>query len=294
MKHLNVNASFDFVGIRKFSYGLSLAVLVISLLSLGLQGLNLGIDFTGGTVLRIETRSDLAIEDLRDALGTVGHGQSQIQEMEKDQYQIKMDHMTQEDQDLLLKDLADQVGEITLVQGDSVGPSMGQEILQKGILALVVAIGLMVAYISFRFEWRFALSGILALVHDIVITLGFFSLLQLEVNAAFIAAILTIFGYSINDSIVVFDRIRENIGQVKKDKLPGLVNYSIASTLRRSIYTSVSTLIPLVAVFALGGETTKLFTLAMIIGISAGAYSSIFVGAPLWLDVSLRSKKKRF
>lgn len=294
MKHFDHRTSFDFVGTRKISYTISLIAILIGLVSLLFQGLNLGIDFTGGTVLRIETASPVAIEDLRASLHDIGEGNQQIQEMDNGNYQIKMEYMTQEAQDAFLAELGAAVGEVKLVQGDSVGPSMGEEILQKGLIALVVAIGLMVAYITFRFEWRFALAGILALLHDIFITIGFFSLFQIEVNAAFIAAILTIFGYSINDSIVVFDRIRENIGQVKKDRLPSLVNYSISSTLRRSIYTSVSTLIPLIAIFALGGDTTKSFTLAMIIGIAAGAYSSIFVAAPLWLDMSLKSGKKRF
>lgn len=292
MGRFKLDAINDFVGKRKIAYITSSIILLTGLASLLLQGLNLGIDFTGGTVLRIDSQEELRIEELREGLEKTEFSGSQIQAMDHGHYQIKTEFMSQEEQDAFLAELSGLVGEVSLVKGDSVGPSMGKEILQKGIIALVVAIGLMIAYISFRFEWRFALAGILALLHDILLTVGIFSIFQLEVNSAFIAALLTIFGYSINDSIVIFDRIRENLGRVNKNRLPELVNYSVSSTFRRSIYTSVSTLLPLIAVFALGGETTQMFTLAMIIGIAAGAYSSIFIAAPLWLDMALRGRKK--
>lgn len=286
--------TFDFIRNRKINYIISIILLVISLISLLFQGVNLGIDFTGGTVLRIEVAEQTDIANMRETLKNINHGDDQIQALEGNHYQIKTAYMEQSEQDEFLKELSGQMNGVKLVQGNSVGPSMGQEILNKGILALVIAIFLMIAYITFRFEWRFAVTGILALFHDIFITIGFFSLFQWEINSAFIAAILTIFGYSINDTIVVFDRIRENLGQVKKSDLPELVNYSISSTFRRSIYTSISTLIPLFAVIIFGGETTKMFTLAMAIGIIAGAYSSIFVAAPLWFDFANHSSKKRF
>ncbi len=284
----------DFVSKRKIWYVISVLVILAGLISLFTQGLNLGIDFTGGSVLEVEIKKDVAISEVRASLSDMGHKGVQIQKLKDGNFQIKTSFMDQTQQDKFLAELSKKVGKVELVQGNAVGPSVGQEIFQKGMIALAVAILLMIAYISFRFEWRFALAGNIALFHDILVTLSIFSILQLEINASFIAAILTIFGYSINDTIVVFDRIRENLGKVKRENLADTVNHSINATLRRSIYTSVSTLIPLIAVFLFGGDTTKLFVLAMIIGISSGTYSSIFVASPIWYDFSMRSKKKRF
>lgn len=286
--------SFDFVQKRKIMYIISALLVIASLVSVAFQGLNLGIDFTGGTVLQLAFEEDTDVATVRDTLGEMGHENAQIQEVDNGHYQIKTYYMNQADQDAFVEELGTKLSPADIAQGNTVGPSMGKEILNKGIVALVVAIVLMIAYITFRFEWRFALTGIIALFHDVIVTVGLFSIFQWEVNSTFIAAVLTIFGYSINDTIVVFDRLRENLGSVKKEALASLVNYSISSTIRRSLYTSISTLIPLTAVFVLGGDTTKMFTLAMIIGIASGAYSSIFVAAPMWYDVAMRSKKKRF
>ena len=287
--------NFNFIKARKISYILSLVIIVAGIVSLIAQGLNLGIDFTGGTVMEVSFSDSMEIADLRQDLADIDYGNATIVQMANGDYQIKMPFMDQTAQDEFISSLNDATGnEADVVQASAVGPSMGTEIFQKGIIALVVAIILMVAYISFRFEWRFALAGNIALFHDIFVTLAFFSLFQWEVNSSFIAAILTIFGYSINDTIVVFDRIRENLGRVKREDLGSTVDRSIKSVIRRSLYTSISTLIPLIAVCAFGGDTTRLFVLAMIIGITSGTYSSIFVASPLWYDISMKSKKKRF
>lgn len=287
--------NFIFIKARKISYILSLVIIAAGIVSLIAQGLNLGIDFTGGTVMEVSFSDSMEIADLRQDLADIDYGNATIVQMANGDYQIKMPFMDQTAQDEFISSLNDATGnEADVVQASAVGPSMGTEIFQKGIIALVVAIILMVAYISFRFEWRFALAGNIALFHDIFVTLAFFSLFQWEVNSSFIAAILTIFGYSINDTIVVFDRIRENLGRVKREDLGSTVDRSIKSVIRRSLYTSISTLIPLIAVCAFGGDTTRLFVLAMIIGITSGTYSSIFVASPLWYDISMKSKKKRF
>ncbi|MEE0435006.1 MAG: protein translocase subunit SecF [Peptococcaceae bacterium] len=286
--------SFNFVGKRKFSYILSCIILIAGIVSLFVQGLNFGVDFTGGTVFQIQFEQDKEIADLREELGSIGYDGVQIQELENGNFQIRTEFMDQTAQDAFEDELTDAAGSFDVLSANAVGPSVGREILLSGILALIVAVVLMVIYITVRFQWRFALAGNLALFHDILITVGIFSIFQLEVNSNFVAAILTIFGYSINDKIVVFDRIRERLGNVKKDDLAHTVNQSIWSTLRRSIFTSLTTLIPIVCVFFLGGETTKLFVLALIIGIISGAYSSIFVASPLWYDLSMKSKKKRF
>ena len=286
--------NFDFIGKRKFAYALSCIIIIAGIVSLFVQGLNFGIDFTEGTVFQVQYEDNKEISDLRDELGTMGYDGAQIQQMDNGAFQIKTEFMDQTAQDEFEQQLKDASGSFEVLSTNAVGPSIGQEILLSGILALIVAVVLMVVYITIRFQWRFALAGNIALFHDILVTVSIFSIFQLEVNSNFVAAILTIFGYSINDTIVVFDRIRERLGSVKRDNLAMTVNNAIQSTLRRSLFTSLTTLIPILCVFFFGGETTKVFVLALIIGIVSGTYSSIFVASPLWYDMSMKSKKKRF
>lgn len=287
--------NFDFIGKRKFAYVLSCILIIAGIVSLCVQGLNFGVDFTGGTVYQIQFEDKMDIAELRSDLGDIGYDGAQLQEMDDNTFQLRTDFMDQTAQDEFVDELTEAVGApFEVLQANAVGPSIGQEILLSGVLALVIAIVLMIVYITVRFQWRFALAGNLALFHDILITVGIFSIFQLEVNSNFVAAILTIFGYSINDTIVVFDRIRERLGAVKRDDLAQTVNYGIQSTLRRSLFTSLTTLIPIICVFIFGGDTTRLFVLALIIGIVSGTYSSIFVASPLWYDMSMKTKKKRF
>ena len=286
--------NFDFIGKRKFAYALSCIIIIAGIVSLFVQGLNFGIDFTGGTVFQVQYEDNKEISDLRDELGTMGYDGAQIQQMDNGAFQIKTEFMDPTAQDEFEQQLKDASGSFEVLSTNAVGPSIGQEILLSGILALIVAVVLMVVYITIRFQWRFALAGNIALFHDILVTVSIFSIFQLEVNSNFVAAILTIFGYSINDTIVVFDRIRERLGSVKRDNLAMTVNNAIQSILRRSLFTSLTTLIPILCVFFFGGETTKVFVLALIIGIVSGTYSSIFVASPLWYDMSMKSKKKRF
>ena len=287
--------NFDFIGKRKFAYVLSCVIIIAGIISLFVQGLNFGVDFTGGSVYQIQFEEKMDIAELRSDLGDIGYDGAQLQEMDNNTFQLRTEFMDQTAQDAFVSELTDAVGTpFEVLPVNAVGPSVGQEILLSGVLALVIAIVLMIVYITVRFQWRFALAGNIALFHDILITIGIFSIFQLEVNSNFVAAILTIFGYSINDTIVVFDRIRERLGAVKRDELAQTVNYGIQSTLRRSLFTSLTTLIPIVSVFFLGGDTTRLFVLALIIGIVSGTYSSIFVASPLWYDFSMKTKKKRF
>lgn len=284
----------DFIGKRKLWYAISLVILLAGLVSLIFQGLNLGIDFTGGTNLQLKFENKLDVAQVRSAFTEVGITSAQIQELDDGTYQVKIPYLENEKLIETTNSLKTKLGGLEVLSADSIGPTMGKEIFQKGLIALIVAIFLMVVYISVRFEWRFAFTGILALLHDIFVTLGLFSIFQWEINSTFVAAVLTIFGYSINDTIVVFDRIRENIGQVKRENLSTVVNNSIKLSLTRSIYTSVSTLIFLISLLLFGGETTKMFVLAMTLGIAFGTYSSIFIASPIWYDISLKSKKKRF
>jgi len=283
----------DIIGKRKIWYILSLVIIIPGLISLMLQGLNLGIDFAGGSVMQLKFAQQVDIADLREGLTEFDLGGSKIQVMDNDSYQVKTIELSQEKQDEVINALTEKFGEVEILRNESVGPTIGKELRTAGLISLTLAILVIVLYISYRFELHFAIAAILSLVHDVFIVVAIFSILQLEVDSTFIAAVLTILGYSINDKIVVFDRIRENLSTVKKEDLAPLVNTSIIQSLTRSLNTSISTLILLVALFFLGGETTKLFVLAMIIGIVAGTYSSLCIASPIWYEIKMRSKAKR-
>lgn len=283
----------DFIGKRKIWYALSLIIIIPGIISLMFQGLNLGIDFAGGNIMQVKFQQEVSIEEIRAELSKENLGSSKIQLMDDGSYQIKTPVLAQEEQDALMAKISGDLGELEILRSELVGPTVGKELLTNGLVSLAIAVCLIVAYISYRFEFKFALAAIIALFHDVLITISVFSLLQLEVDSTFIAAVLTIFGYSINDTIVIFDRIRENMHGVKKAQLAEMINHSIMQSLSRSINTSLSTLILLVALFIFGGQTTKVFVLALIIGITSGAYSSIFNASPLWYDLKMMGKGKR-
>jgi len=282
----------DFVGKRKIWYIISLLIIVPGLFSLAIQGLNLGIDFAGGNLIQVDFTQNVTTAEVRSALGTINLQDSGIQASDNNSFIIKTKVMEESEQDNLVSTLEKELGELEIQRSEKVGPTIGKELRRSGFLALGVAILLMVVYITFRFEFKFAVAAIIALLHDILVTLAFFSILQIEIDVAFIAAILTIFGYSINATIVIFDRVRENMKKSKKHELPSLVNTSIMQTMVRSIITSVTTLFVLFALFFFGGETTKNLVLALLIGITSGAYSSIFLSSPLWIDLRRIGKNK--
>lgn len=284
--------AMDFVGKRKICYIISSVIIIAGLLSVFIQGLNLGIDFAGGNLYQVSFTEQVEISQVREAINDLDIGTNRIQELDDGSYQIKTLFMDQATQEKFVADLDSALGGCTLLRAESVGASVGAELLKNGLIALFVAVLLMIAYITWRYEWRFAISAIAALFHDVLVTLAVFSIFQLEVESYFIAAVLTIFGYSVNNTIVIFDRIRENTVRVKKDQLAEVVNLSNKQSLTRTINTSVSTLILLVALFIFGGQTTRMFVLAMIIGITAGTYSSIMVAPSLWYDLRMKSKGK--
>ncbi|MDD4047230.1 MAG: protein translocase subunit SecF [Clostridia bacterium] len=282
----------EFIRNRKIWYALSLIVILASLVSLFVQGLNFGIDFTGGTLFHLKfEKVDITSAELRTALEGFDLEKSSIQESDGS-YIIKTVEMDQARQVEVLKGLEDTFGKYDLLRGEKVGPVIGKELRQAGILALIIASILQVIYITVRFEFKFAIAAILALLHDAIITVGFFSFLQYDVDTTFIAAILTIIGYSINDTIVIFDRIRENLKNRRKEDLADLVNKSIKQNLVRSINTSVAVLFILFALLIFGGETTKNFSVALLVGVVSGVYSSIFVASPLWYDLRAENKSK--
>lgn len=275
----------DFIGKRKFAYALSLIVIAICVGSLFVQGLNFGIDFTGGTLLQIKfADSNITSEDVRGALKDFDLEKSSIQESSDGSFTIRTVELDQARQDQVVSGMKEKIGDFEILRSEKVGPVIGAELRRAGLLALFIASILQIIYITIRFEFKFAIAAILALLHDAIIAVGFFSIFQIEVNSAFIAAILTIIGYSINDTIVIFDRIRENMKKRRKETLAEVVNNSVSQTLVRSINTTVAVLFVLVALFFLGGETTKNFSLALLVGTVSGAYSSIFVASPLWYE----------
>lgn len=283
----------DVIGKRKIWYAISIIVLVAGLVSLLVQGMNLGIDFIGGNRINVQFAQQVDIADLRTALTENGLEGSKIQEMSDGSYLLKTAEMDQAKQDAVMADLESRFGEFEIVESGLVGPSVGAELKKNALISLALAVVLMIAYITYRFEMHFAIAGVLALFHDIFVVVALFSIFQLESDSTFIAALLTIFGYSINDKIVVFDRIRENMGRVKKDQLSGLVNDSIKQSFTRSMNTSISTLILLMALFFFGGQTTRIFVLAMIIGVVAGTYSSLCIASPIWYEFKMHLKGNR-
>ncbi|MBU7007873.1 protein translocase subunit SecF [Phosphitispora fastidiosa] len=282
----------DIVGRRKIWFAISLLVIIPGLISMAFKWvtlgspLNLGIEFTGGNLINIEFKSDVTVAQLRDVLKEVGLEKSSIQMSGSRAAIIRtvvLDDKKQADLMSLLKEKIGPYDEEKL-SISKIGPTIGKELTRNAILALLIAAALMVAYISYRFEFRFGISAIVALLHDVFITLGLFSIFWWEVDSTFVAAILTIIGYSINDTIVIFDRIRENLNKRKKgEDLEQMVNKSILQTLVRSINTVLTVVFILLALLVYGGATIKIFTLALLIGVVSGAYSSIFNASPMWV-----------
>ncbi len=285
---------FHFIKLRKIWYIISVAVIIPGIISLMLQGLNLGIDFTGGTIMEVRFDKAVNVQDVRKAVNSLDiEGSKSIQQSGDKDYIIRTRVLSQEESDKLFSQMQDKLGKATLLRTDLVGPVIGKELAYKAFLALAIASVLMVIYITIRFEFKQGIAAIIALLHDTLIVTGVFSLFQIEVDTAFVAAVLTIIGYSINDTIIIFDRIRENLrGQKKGETLEDLVDKSLWQTLARSINTVLTVMFVLLAMYFLGGSTIKTFVLAMLIGVSSGAYSSIFNASPLWVDLKLLEKRK--
>lgn len=283
----------DFYGKRKLFYGISIAFLLVSLASLFIQGINKGIDFQSGTLIDIKFQDEVAMDQVRGVLREYGLENSAITQDSEGAYTIKSVEISQEDQTKLLDSFTAALGQYDLQRIESVGPTVGRELTQNGILALLIASLLMVIYISIRFQLKFAISAILCLMHDVMIMLGMFSLFQVEIESSFIAAVLTIVGYSINNTIVIFDRVREIKKQSPKTGPAELVNASICQCMTRSINMAVTVLAVLLCLLFLGGETTRVLALALVIGNVAGFYSSVFISGNLWADLEAAGGRKK-
>ena len=294
LKLVPTETNINFVQFRKLAVALSALLLIASVYLFFSKGLNFGIDFKGGTLIEIATDGPADIADLRTRLSALDIGEVQIQEFgSPDDVLIRVGeakNSTDNKENLSAVDkIRTELGEsVQFRRVEVVGPQISDELVQKGTLAVTVAIGLMLVYIWFRFEWQFSLGAVIALIHDIILTIGLFSFLQLEFGLPIIAALLTIVGYSMNDTVVVYDRVRENLRKYKKMPLIDLFNMSINNTLSRTVMTSVTTLLALFALYFLGGEVIRGFTFAMILGVFVGTYSSIFIAGPALLVLGVK------
>lgn len=289
--------NLSFLRYHRVAFAASATMLLASVALFFALGLNYGIDFRGGVMMDIGTEESPAdIAGLRESIGALGLGDVQIQRFgEPDNVLIRVEEQPAagEGEDGADLDVVTLIRE-TLGEGveyrrvEVVGPKISGELIRSGVLAVLGAIALVLIYIWVRFEWQFSLGAIMALVHDVVATIGVFSLLRLEFNLSIIAAILTIVGYSLNDTVVIYDRVRENLRKYKKMPLADLLDLSINQTLSRSLMTSVTTLLALLALYLFGGEVIRGFVFAMIWGVFVGTYSSIFIAAPLLMLLGVK------
>lgn len=294
---------------RKIWYGISILIILAGLISFFIQGFNFGIDFTGGSYLQLtfyqadsdNTASDsnvkgvqISMEDLRAVINKYVEHTPSIQYDETNKsYVIRTDITEKEDVDTLLSAVKSTIGPFNVERNELIGPTIGSELTQKALEALAIAAVLMLIYITVRFRFYFGLASIITLVHDALIVLSVFTIFQFEISSSFIAAILTVIGYSINATIIVFDRVRENQPNYKAGDFSVLLDDSVTQTFARTVNTTWATLLTLLALIVFGGDTTKIFVLAMIIGILAGLYSSICLSCSLFYDLQTHFGDKK-
>ena len=287
--------NINFVSSFKKANIISITVFIIRILFILFKGLNYGIDFKGGTLIELRTDTSTKASSIRNSLNSMNLGDINVKKFGKDgDYLIKVEQKNIKNSDLIpsiKKTLKNNLNsEIDFRRVENVGPKVSAELLESSIIAISLALAAMLFYIWVRFEWQFSVGSIIALLHDVVITLGLFSLLSLEINLSIIAAVLTIVGYSMNDTVVIYDRIRENLLKYSKISISDVSNLSINETLARTIITSVTTLLALLSIYILGGEILRGFSFAMILGVIIGTYSSIFVASPILKFFKVSSK----
>lgn len=286
----------DLMGKRKLWFMIGGAVVILSLLALLIFGLNLGIDFAGGTIIEFGFEEQVETDEVRTILADIGIAEdATLQTTTEDEYQgiiVRTGELSPEEIEEVENAVVDNFSGAEVLRTDMVGPTIGEELRRQAILALLVAGLAMVIYISFRFELKFAVTTLATLSHDVIFTVGIFALLGREINTAFVAALLTIVGYSINDTIVIFDRIRENMKLYRKLPFIEQANRAVVDTLPRSINTSMTTLVAILAIYLFGGAAIRNFMLALFIGLAVGTYSSIFVASPILVSWDIRSKAK--
>ena len=275
---------------------LSLFLILISLVLLTFKGLNYGVDFKGGTLIELRSLDKtLSIADLRKSFNKLNLGDVTVKKFGKENdYVVKFEKKQSIEENFIENikvELSNDIGNIfEFRRVESVGPKVSSELLKSGVIAIALSLGAMLIYIWIRFEWQFSLGAISAVFHDVIITLGFFSLLSFEINLSIVAAVLTIVGYSMNDTVVIFDRVRENLKKYSDIKIFEITNISINETLSRTIITSVTTLLALLSIFIFGGAILKGFSFAMILGVIVGTYSSIYIANPILVRLNVSQK----
>ena len=291
--------NINFVSKFKKANFISIVIFVLSIILISFKGLNYGIDFKGGTLIELRTETSIDTSLIRESLRTMNLGDVNVKKFgKKGDYLIKVEQKNSNNSSLIpeiKKTLSDYLNtDVDFRRVENVGPKVSSELLQSSVIAITLALAAMLFYIWVRFEWQFSVGSIIALFHDVTITLGIFSLLSLEINLSIIAAVLTIVGYSMNDTVVIYDRIRENLLKYNKISISDIANLSINETLARTIITSVTTLLALFSIYVLGGEILRGFSFAMILGVIIGTYSSIFVASPIlkFFKVSYKTLEK--
>ncbi len=285
-----------FMAGRRTAFFVSIILIIASVIAFGIKGLNYGIDFRGGILIEVQVPAGASIGAMRESLGSLGLGEVTLQEFgAPDDILIRVERQEGGEVAQLaavgaVKDrLAEDLGaDLDYRRTEFVGPKVGAELISSGIKAVIFALLAMMAYIWFRFEWQFSLGAVAALLHDVILTIGMFAITGLEFNLATVAAILLIVGYSLNDTVVVYDRVRENLRKYKKLVLVEVLNRSINDTLTRTLMTSITTMLALLALYILGGAIIADFSIALIWGVLVGTYSSIFIAAPLLINLRLR------
>ena len=294
MRLLNRKTTFDFIGRRKIAFLFSATLIVLSIASLSLRGLNFGLDFTGGALIEVAYSKAPDLQQVRDNLQAAGLDDAVVQTFGLDtEIVVRIPPRDEEESSADLSTLVlealqrDYAGVIDMRRVEFVGPQVGDELTEQGILAVVYALIGIFLYVMMRFQWRFSVGAVAALVHDVIITMGVISLLAVEFDLTVVAALLAVIGYSLNDTIVLFDRIRENFPRLRNSKPFEVVNTSINQTLSRTLMTSMTTLLVLIALFIFGGEIINAFAFTLIIGIVVGTYSSIYVASTTLLELGV-------
>lgn len=291
MKRLT-NLNLDFMGQRKIAFAISAILILVSLVSLVVQGLALGLDFTGGTLVEVRYATAPALDSVRGALEGAGFNDISVQTFgAANEVLIRLQQTFEANVgDQVVGLLAQSGAQVDLVRAEFVGAQVGGQLRDQSGLGMLVALGVVMLYVAFRFQYKFAIGALLALVHDVIIVVGAFSLFQLEFDLTVLAAVLAVIGYSLNDTIVVYDRIRENIRKSRIDDMPAIFNEAINQTLSRTLATSGTTLLVLLALAWLGGDMIHNFSVALLIGIGVGTFSSIYVAAALLIKLKLQRR----
>lgn len=295
MKIFKKTPTFDFMAKRKIALAFSALLIIASIFSLVTKGLNFGLDFTGGTLIEVGYKQSADLNKIRSRLTAAGFGDAVVQNFGSSKDVLvrlapRENTSSQSLGDKILTTLKEDDANVDMRRQEFVGPQVGDELRDDGGLAMIIALGFILVYVMARFEYRFALGSIAALIHDVVITMGIFAFFQLDFNLTVLAAVLAVIGYSLNDTIVVFDRIRENFRLMRKKKPVEIINASLNQTLSRTMMTSITTLIVVLAMFFLGGELIHGFSIALIIGILVGTYSSIYVASSMIMTLNITAE----